>query len=162
MRLSLLLLHPACGAQDSSEKPDIASPSKGAMNISYSVSVSFVGGKIVTAAIPIPLKASSQQCCFRRHVAFIEAKAATVPVPNTYLQTDCSISVGIRRRRGGRRRNEKVGKSVSMRQIKRDEREGGVQEYERCSKEKTATMDEDGLLEQLGAAGAAVSRHFLA
>lgn len=94
MRHSLLLLRPVRGAQDSSEKPDIASPSKGAMNISYSVSVSFVGGKIATAATPIPLKASSQQCCFRGHVAFIEAKAATVPVPDTYLQTDCRVSVG--------------------------------------------------------------------
>lgn len=160
MRCSLLLLHPVRGAQDSSEKPDIASPIKGAMNISYSVSVSFVGGKIATAATPIPLKASSQQCCFRGHVAFIEAKAATVPVPDAYLQTDCRVSVGIRK--SGRRRNKKVGKSVSMRQIKRDRRERGIQEYEGCRKEKMATMDEDGLLEQLGAAEAVVGRHFLA
>lgn len=55
-----------------------------------------------------------------------------------------------------------MGKSVSMRQIKSDRRERGIQEYEGCSKERMATMDEDGLLEQLGAAEAVVGRHFLA
>lgn len=61
-RLSLLLLHPIHGAQGFFEKPDRTSASKRATNTSSPISVSFVGGKIVIAASPIPLKASFHQC----------------------------------------------------------------------------------------------------
>lgn len=62
MRLSLLLLHQMYGAQGSFKKPDRISASEEATDTSSSISVSFLGGKIVVAGFPIPLKASFHQC----------------------------------------------------------------------------------------------------
>lgn len=62
----------------------------------------------------------------------------------------------------GLTRNEKAGGRVqACGRFKNNEREGGMQEDERGSKEKMAAMDWDGC-KQLGAAGSAVGRDYLA
>lgn len=89
-RLSLLLLHHTRGAQGSFEKPDRTSVSKWATNPSSSLSVAFVGCKIVIAASSVALKASFHLCPVsegmllpRRQIE--AAKAATALAPDSYL-----------------------------------------------------------------------------
>lgn len=70
-QLSLLLLHHTRGAQGSFEKPDRTSVSKWATNPSSSLSVSFVGCKIVIAASSEGQ--FSPVSCFGRDVTSTEA-----------------------------------------------------------------------------------------
>ena len=86
--------------------------------MSSAISVSFVGGQILIAAFPIPLKVSFRQCPVSEGMLRKKASESSHRSNPKYLFVEKLVCLWGGRRGSGRRRNENVrGQGVSMRQI---------------------------------------------